>query len=470
MIRKILSYNFPFNKPDDYQKFFECEQRNACFAAVFKENETYTVIRDQLGTVPLFFRKINGKWKFSFHQSSLILNTDKIDSQALNHSLIFSTSKIDTLVKKIHSAQPGSVTVVDGDKVHVVYKYKFKPEKISWLCSTQQVVETFNRLFYTAVISQLGINKTAGIYLSGGSDSAIIGKCLADNGVNVNAYSVDIWGNNSEEIKLAQDNARIIKVKKHYVFHPIINKKTLQKHLDQYDDIHLTPASLAVAELWDKTKISQEKIIFHGQNSDTLFCSVNSQNDLFFLSKLPNILRRMIAKTNFSAYIEKTFIDYLCEGTGYEWSSLVKNNNIQTIKNDMISNLTIMGMLLGHTPSDSEVLNAPAISKGITIANPYYNVDLIEFIMGLPLRYRVSFSLSKNTKFYLDKKILKISANRYFSTKVTGRKKGFTLPVDETIKSVGNNIKINNPIINLRMIILNNWLTAHKIKHQKSNK
>jgi hypothetical protein len=100
-----------------------------------------------------------------------------------------------------------------------------------------------------------------------------------------------------------------------------------------------------------------------------------------------------------------------------------------TGKYSRIELLTLAGMLFGHTPVDGDIVIQPSLKSGQRIANIFYDVDVIEFLMGLPIRHRISMSPESKFGIGMKKRILKHLAKKFLSDDVINRKKGLTVPL-----------------------------------------
>ncbi len=90
--------------------------------------------------------------------------------------------------------------------------------------------------------------------------------------------------------------------------------------------------------------------------------------------------------------------------------------------------------------NESEVCTQPSFVQGQSISSPYYNMDLVEFVMGLPLTKR--FALDKNKLPAIDKLIIQKVASRYFPMDIVSRKKAFVVSFerDQTTKALYGNL------------------------------
>jgi len=427
----ILNYNFnPADLADQsFHALFSQRRRDSIFAFVYEKDGLIYAVRDHLGAVPLFYRYSGGGFHFATNLSALVRSDDRIDVEGLRLLIGLGSCKLRPPVEGIEIVPPGAA--IELDKVtgacRVVYQYKVRPLEISPLTGMSALVQEVERLFLQAVRRSIRAD-TVGLYLSGGIDSALIGFYLRQLGVAIHAYTSAPWGKASSEIPFAQANAERIGVEQHH-----LDLLETDKYLDALDSMperyglpHGTSTGIGVASLWQHTPIADEQQIFFGQNSDTMTCSVSAQYVTYFTGFLPAFIRRRLGLRgdsllqNYLMLASRRFVsDY---PPLFDVCDAAHLNRIQL--------LTVAGMYAVHSPSDGEVLSQPAIYRNIPVANPYYDMDLVEFCLGIPLRHRLAFSDETRLPIALEKKVFRQRALKYLPREVVYRKKGFTISME----------------------------------------
>ncbi len=427
--RVLLSYNFDQKDIEDHQ--FEtlfCERRrDAAFAFAYSRDGYIYALRDHLGTIPLYYRYTSQGIRFSTNLTELINPEDELVPQGVVTYLKFGTPKLSPLVSGIYLVPPGTVIQIDPrtQTVTQLYRYSLTPRKIPTNTSLKDLTEELDVLFSQA-IHRLIQFQTVGLYLSGGIDSALIGIYLRKAGVAVNAYTSAPWGRISSDVPLAKANAQLIGVNNHAIDyletsdypHAIAHIPNL------YKQPHGTTTAIGVSNLWLHTHIAQEKQVFLGQNSDTMLCSVPAQHLTYFAYTLPFLLRRRLHP----AFQHRNLVtSYLTLAKRFSQPLDTLCTLIPPQSFTRIQKLTHAGIFVAHTPSDGEVLTQPALSHNIVASNPYYDVDLIEFAMGIPFHHRVTINRASKLKVVFEKKILRALAIRYLPRTTVFRKKGFAV-------------------------------------------
>ncbi len=165
-------------------------------------------------------------------------------------------------------------------------------------------------------------------------------------------------------------------------------------------------------------------------------CSVGIQVRMYFRQFIPKLIRKKVKVKYHNKTYELTSNDVLkdyiylrSKGLVNEYPLIYKICEASKINNFQL--LTIAGMYFGHTPNDSEDMSQPAINRNIIISNPYYDMDLIEYNLGIPIRHRLSFIIKrKYTKIYpiFKKRVIQKLALNYLPRELVLKKKVLLCP------------------------------------------
>jgi hypothetical protein len=446
-MQEVISYNFNADdiKNDNYESLFEKIRRDSCFAFVGKSGGKYIALRDHLGVAPLYYRFYENDVKFSFNFIDLVKNQDEFDKEGIKYFLFFGTIKLFSIIKDIKVVPAGSVVEIypEERKIKCLYEYKVKilPKLKN---KYSEIINDVDDLLLKAT-KRIHNKEEVGLYLSGGIDSALTGIFLKKAGIKINAYTCATEGLNSQEVELAKKNAETIGVDNHEIIP--WNSSEYEKYLKDIPEIFGTVSgarsSLGLASLWEKSNIKNEKQIYFSQNTYTLACSVAAQYYTYFVSFLPKFIKKYIS---LCFKYDNIFNDYLSFASNGSIKEYKKFEDIYPKNSsNKIVLLTLAGMYIVHSPCDGEVLMAPALRKNIQASNIYYDMDLIEYYLRIPLKFRLEFSRESKFYFALGKRIFRSVAKRYLDKKVINKKRGFLVPANKDLYDLDTFMDIKLP-------------------------
>lgn len=470
----LLHYNFSASEIEDenYPALFEQRRRDAIFAFVGRrEDGKLLALRDHLGSVPLYYRYEQKQFRFATDLSSLVKAGDTLNPQGVAYFIGTATAKLVPLIADIFCVPPGTAVLFNPDNGshQILYRYVMRPVKIPVQISMHDLANETEGLFAQAIARTLK-QDTVGVYMSGGIDSAMIGIHLKKLGAKVHAYTSAPWGKQSSEIKYAQINAERIKVDQHYldILETDIYLKATQQIPQLYGSPHGTSTSVAVTAIWQRTPIVQERQIYFGQNSDTMTCSVPAQYATYFTHWMPIEVRQRLHPLFTKRDLVEQYLYFGSRGIVTQDPML---EYIPTQAN-AVQRLTLAGMYVMHSPSDGEVLSQPAVRRNISTANPYYDVDLIEFCLGTPLHHRLGLKRDARPPMLFEKRIFRQMALKYLPRELVYRKKGFTVSADrddtsrdllKTFPAQVENVRVADDEQRFSAGILQRWCSEHQI-------
>jgi hypothetical protein len=167
--------------------------------------------------------------------------------------------------------------------------------------------------------------------------------------------------------------------------------------------------------------------------------SVPAQVNALIMDFFPRILRQKIAHMPFEDLVQN-YLFHASRGN-------IKHHDYERFINKSINpagKIAQAGMYIAHSQSDSEAINAPSISINQLCSNPYYDIDLIEFYLSLPTRFKITFNKKQKTFLSFEKKLFRKIASQYLPEKLVYRKKGFVLPKERNEHSQSFFEKLSN--------------------------
>jgi hypothetical protein len=425
------TYNFDLTEIADknFKALYTKRRRDALFAFTITESDGSVILgRDHLGAIPLYYRVINRVVLSSVVLADLVKGDEHINEVGLTTYIALGTTKLVSPFVEILCVPAGTVIqVLPSGETKILYEYTFTSERHPWW-SLQQSTDYLDSLLRVAAQRALFGSPSVGLYLSGGVDSGITGKYLTELGATVHAYTTTPWGVASAEGTLAANNAERIGVKTHALVP--FDTTSYGYYADTGTSAYANPCGatslLAISCIVAGTPVRQESHIFFAQNADTATGSVADQSLLYFASFIPTALRKYAHRLLTSTSLMDNFVALRTSGLLAK-SDVLKRYDTGTYSR--IELLTLAGMLFGHTPVDGDIVIQPSLKAGQRIANIFYDVDVIEFLMGLPIRHRIGLSRESKFGFGIIKRILKRVAIKFLSDDVVNRKKGLTVPL-----------------------------------------
>ena len=277
-----------------------------------------------------------------------------------------------------------------------------------------------------AIRKQLAGKTTASLYLSGGIDSALIGLYLKDLGVRVTTFTSLTELQHDAERQYLDLNIKSIEPK---AIHIQTTEKDYGAILSSITRYYKQPfgnmTALAVANIWNTTPIDQSEIIFHGQNSDVINNAMDNGHvtgfGFPFYSNWFTYLNYSQSEM-FNKYASSVSHGLLTQDP----TTIAKLYGSNTLHSFQL--VALAGLYFRRTPVDSELLSQPAINQSVAVGNPFYDVDVIEYLLSLSIRHKLQFK--KHTRFplSLDKRVLQsIAVAKDLPKELVYRKNGFVV-------------------------------------------
>jgi len=476
-MKTLFSYNFDTRdlKNLDFNKLYQHNRRDAIFAHAFSHQGKTYALRDHLGTIPLYYRFSGRSIKFSTNLSALVKPGDTLDPYGVRTFLAFGTAKLYPLIKEIGIVPPGSVLKLNPKTKNkeTVYSYRFMPTSPRLFRSKNHLKLEYQQLFTQAINRQIQTDNAA-LYLSGGADSAIIALRLAQENIKVHSFTSAPYGLKHHEIDFARKNANIARVHTHQV---ITLDRTIFSQFPQsfnqtYSTPHASSTALGVASIWSKSDIGKYDQVWFGQNCDTMFGSMYSQNDTWILSYLPKFIRRRLSLKQRFSNLSSNYTSYISKGYLTNPQSLIRPLQSKLSHLSRFQRLIALGMYIGHTPADSEVLSMPVYHHHHVIANPYYDMDLIEWVVGLNPFWSLEINSKHNTRIGINKKIAIQATSDYLPLEVVQRKKAFLVNLQRSTFGQNLSHRLLSQYLGIDLIdedsqlaatVLDHWINQHQL-------
>lgn len=434
MSKMIYAYNIEHDEIADqhYAALYEERRRDACFVGAIQHGDVIHAFRDHLGLIPLYYRYTSNGVQFASDYQSLVQSTDTLSPMGTYTFTRFSTARLHPLFEEIHIVPPATVIEINPTtrEEKVIYTYTMQPRHIPVNLSWNDLLHEFKHLMLQAVERTVK-QDTVGLYLSGGIDSALVALMLKELGVSIHAYTSGPWGETSSDVQYALINADIIGVNQHEIDY--LETADYEALMDDIAPLYRTPRGvptvIGVTSLWKNTGIASEQQLYFGHNCDNMTASTTLQYLTLFLQQIPTPLRKRIhPAVHHRDLIENFFHLKRNFDADYHQLALIP---IPDDADDMYR-ITLMAT----ATSTNEIYTQPAVVNHILMGNPYYDVDVVEFSMGLPLNRRLRFKLDGvRPSLIFEKHLARMLAKQYLPEDVVERKKAFTVPFERDKQS-----------------------------------
>ena len=130
---------------------------------------------------------------------------------------------------------------------------------------------------------------------------------------------------------------------------------------------------LVIDHAFSNNFLDNYQTLCFGQNLDT-FCSAGAQGTSVILGFIRNIIFKEKNIVNFFLKRNSGFLSEI----NYEIISKFIDEDYSDYQKIILS-----GIYITHTPIDSEYFVIPSLINNKKIFNPYYDIELVEFFLGL---------------------------------------------------------------------------------------
>nr|WP_321267019.1 asparagine synthase (glutamine-hydrolyzing) [uncultured Sulfurimonas sp.] len=265
------------------------------FAIALMDSETLYLFRDRLGKKPLFFMH-DESFIFASEIKALtpFLKKTQMNEDALISYLSFlAPTSPHTFFKGIYKLAAGEYLIFKDKKYDVKRYFDLLDAKANIITDKDEALHTLESLLKESIAMRLDANQPMASLLSGGIDSATLNFYAAQNGLNLQTYTLGYKNfKKYDERANAKESAEFLGLSNIDVEisqNDFIDAS--EKVLDALDEPLNDPASVPLYLLFDKIKKDGYKVVFSGEGSDELFLGYRQYFeflDIEQLSKLSN--------------------------------------------------------------------------------------------------------------------------------------------------------------------------------------
>ena len=452
------------------------EHLNGMFAfAIWDENKKLLFLaRDRMGVKPLYYALQNNSIYFSSELKGLLalpfIRRD-LNPEALNKYLTFeNVPSPHSIIKNIFKLEPGSFLTVQNGNIKKEHYWDIPLDLPKLHITEEEAVEELERLFAASVKRRLLSDVPVGVFLSGGIDSSLVAKFMADaSNEKIKTFSIGFQEKSFDESKIAMRFAKELNSEHHQFLFDSKECLKLIPNIANLVDEPLSDASILPTYFLSNFASKQLKVCLGGDGGDELFAGYQ----IFPVHKLIglyNILPRELKQVMLSVankippretYLSFPFVvKQFLRGVGmaneirmFVWMGAfldgekkqllspnvynqTNTNTFDIISNHLtrkfISNDTDrMLYLISKIYMTDDILvkvDRASMATSLEVRGPFLDYTIQEFAAQLPYELK----LSRLTSKYILKKMAKRHLPNYIINK---RKQGFAIPVTKWLKN-----------------------------------
>ncbi len=419
------------------------ERLNGMFTFVIWDAEKKNLIlaRDRIGIKPLYY--INKKDYFAFASEAKAFMglkemwSPEIDRESLNLLIGFQFIPNDnTLLKDVKKILPGCFLIVEGGSIRMKRYWKLRKNEILKKIEFSEAIERLEELLLDSVRLRLQADVRVGILLSGGLDSSLI-SALAKKVSSSGIYTYTVGYNHPwDERKFALITSKHINSIHHSIqIDPFEVNNRIEELIWHFDDLSTLDGGIFSTYLISK-KIKEfgVKVLLVGEGGDEVFGGYS----WFGLSQLPFKLLPKYLRNIFYYYATNRL---LFNRKAYD-NFFYFNKIMDKIREkDVMRQVGFFEIVYQLPNSYLMKVDKATMANSLEARVPYLDHRVVEFSYSLPWQYKLQGHWF-NMKKVNEKIIIRAIAQKYLPTEIAMRKKrGFSLPIPQVLKSNIDKIK-----------------------------
>ena len=257
------------------------------------------LVRDRLGVKPLVFACRGNQLAFASTVAALkgagyagAVNDDAM-LDILRWGFVREEHSIYRSIQKLPAA-----TILEwsaGDYRQYNYWQQPRPQSATTLSFHDAVGETERRL-RDAVAIRLAADVPVAVLLSGGIDSSLICRAVAELGANLTAYTVGVPGDSSDESAAAVRTAKQLGVRHSVLALGDLHMPEIEELLAAYDEPFPSSSALGMLSI-SRAISSAAKVVLTGDGGDDLFLGYPRHRHLWLAEHITQFLAPKVTKT-----------------------------------------------------------------------------------------------------------------------------------------------------------------------------
>jgi len=384
--------------------------------------DSYFAARDPLGIKALYYVKTSSGYKFSSSVSELLNlqnvpkkpNIDAMKSMLKSREVAYE----ETMYDGIFRVPPGYFIRIQNDKLeHIRYWY---PEKIkrNYNISSSEASKKLHDLLSKAVDKRIDTLKQSAFEVSGGLDSSSIVSLLAQkvDASNIESYSMQLHGLKCDESEYVDSI-----IEKYSISH----KKVSCEKLDYYKKYRLSelyaissdwPIIVTSAnglEMFYRMQLDKKNLIITGQGGDELFGRneygfyelfirgqfITLYKELKFITKPFHAIKRYLVKPFLGVkilyFLKKILKKEKFDSINLRYKILNFTDKIGVSNLALKRDIDNISSVQHITVADSNFLHPIESNFNVEFRHPFYDLELVEFSLSLPPKFKYTEGKSK---------------------------------------------------------------------------
>ena len=460
------------------------EHLNGMFAfALWDKNKKLLMLaRDRMGVKPLYYALQNNSIYFSSELKGLLalpfIKRD-LNFDALNKYLSFENiPSPSSIIKNIFKLEAGKILILQNKEVKIKQYWDIPLDSPKLDISEDEAAEELERLFALSVKRRLLSDVPVGVFLSGGIDSSLVAKFMADiSPEKIKTFSIGFHEKSFDESKIAMRFSKELRSEHNQFLFDSKECLNLIPNIANLVDEPISDASILPTYFFSNFSSKQLKVCLGGDGGDELFAGyqifpVHKLIGLYNL--LPRELKNLILYSANKIPPRESYLSFpfilkqFLRGIGlsneirmFVWmGAYLDSEKQQLLKPDIKRKITAntfenitnylsnkfistdsdrMLYLISKIYLTDDILvkvDRASMATSLEVRAPFLDYEIQEFAAKLPYDYK----LNRLTSKYILKKMAKKHIPGYI---INRKKQGFAIPVTKWLKNDLKDILLN---------------------------
>jgi asparagine synthase (glutamine-hydrolysing) len=442
--------------------------------ALWDENKKLLFLaRDRMGVKPLYYALQNNSIYFCSELKGLLAIPEikrELNPEALNKYLTFeNVPSPHCMIKNIFKLEAGHILTIQNGHIKKEQYWDLPLDRPKLKITEEEAVQELERLFNESVKRRLLSDVPLGVFLSGGIDSSLVAKFMAENSSDkIRTFSIGFHEKSFDESRAAMRFAKELGSEHNQFLFDSKECLKLIPNLASLVDEPLSDASILPTYFLSNFASKQLKVCLGGDGGDELFAGYQifpvhkliglydiiprefKKLLLFFANKMPPretylsfpfVLKQFLRGAGLSTELRMfAWMGAYLDGEKKQLlnpniQTMIKENTFEDIRNHLNNKFIStdedkMLYLISKIYLTDDVLvkvDRASMFTSLEVRAPFLDYTIQDFAAQLPYNLK----LSRLTSKYILKKMAKRHLPSYIINK---RKQGFAIPVTKWLK------------------------------------